>query len=118
MKKFNAKKIGIAGAAVAIGAAAIISSQSFANATPTTAPAIVAPSISGTTSSIPDVAGAGVVTDNGTDVQQTGNYNDGAPDVAGASETSDNGPDVQQTGNYDDGTPDVAGASETVDSNN
>jgi hypothetical protein len=91
MKKFNPRKIGIASAAVAIGAAAIIGSQSFANASPTNAPAIVAPSISGTTPSIPDVAGA--------------------TEVA-------TGADVQQTGNFDDGTPDVAGASELVDSNN
>lgn len=88
MKKFSAKKIGIAGATVAIGVAAIVSSQSFANASPTTAPTNVAPSISGTTSSIPE-----------------------------ATDTQESGPDVQQTGNYDDGTPDVAGASE-VESNN
>jgi hypothetical protein len=118
MNKFSPKQIGIAGAALAIGAAAFLGSQSFANASPSTAPIIVAPSISGSTSSVPDVAGANEVADNGPDVQQTGNYNDGTPDVAGTTEGSDNGPDVQQTGNYNDGIPDVAGASETVDSNN
>ena len=58
MKKFNAKKIRIAGAALAIGAAAIISTQAFADDSPSTDSTLVLPAISGTIPSILDVEDA------------------------------------------------------------
>ena len=55
MKKFNAKKIRIAGAALAIGAAAIISTQAFADDSPSTDSTIVVPSVLGATPTNVDV---------------------------------------------------------------
>jgi|GEM_PF-3401032 len=71
-----------------IVAAAIIGTQAFANASPSTDPTLVVPPISGTTSSIPDVADAREEAD------------DHASDVAEAREEAD------------DATRDLAEASE------
>ena len=91
MKKFNTGQIGIAGAALLMGAAAIATSQSFANASTTVTQPVVTLSTSGVTSSTPDVAEVGDSTENGPDAQQTGDFNDGTPDVAGANESIDSG---------------------------
>lgn len=89
MKKFNVRQIGIAGAALLIGAGAIATSQSFANASTTVTPPVVTQTTTGVASSAPDIAGASDSAENGPDVEQTGDFNDGAPDGAGASDSVD-----------------------------
>jgi uncharacterized protein YggE len=91
MKKINVRQIGIAGAALLIGAAAIATSQSFANASTTVTPPVVTQSTSGVSSSTPDVAEASDSGETGPDVQQTGDFNDGAPDVVEANDSVDSG---------------------------
>ena len=85
-----------------IVAAAIIGTQAFANASPSTDPTLVVPPISGTTSSIPDVADAREeAADHASDVADAREEaDDHASDVAEAREEAD------------DATRDLAEASE------
>ena len=102
MKKFNAKKIRIAGAALAIGAAAIISTQAFADDSPSTDSTLVLPAISGTTPSILDVEDAKDDASNALE--------DAKDDASDASEASDDGDEAS-----DDDVGDVEEANDSVE---
>ena len=102
MKKFNAKKIRVVGAALAIGVATFISAQAFADDFPSTDSTIVLPSVSGTTPSTLDVEEANEVADNDSDVQLVGNCDEDASDVSEASDEDDEASDEDDEASDED----------------
>ena len=111
MKKFNAKKIRVVGAALAIGVATFISAQAFADDFPSTDSTIVLPSVSGTTPSTLDVEEANEVADNDSDVQLVGSCDEDASDVS--EDAKDDASDVLEDAKDD--ASDVSEASDDDD---